>query len=58
MAAIAGIAVGTQWRLAYLIGVIPALLVVWVRAKVKEPEGWKDAQRPRTNRREVLGFIR
>ena len=43
-----GIAVGTQWRLAYLIGVIPALLVVWVRAKVKEPEGWKDAQRPRT----------
>ena len=45
MAAIAGIAVGTQWRLAYLIGVIPALLVVWVRAKVKEPEGWKDAQK-------------
>ena len=52
MAAIAGIAVGTQWRLAYLIGVIPALLVVWVRAKVKEPEGWKDA---RKNKNEQAG---
>ena len=52
MAAIAGIAVGTQWRLAYLIGVIPALLVVWVRAKVKEPEGWKDAQK---NKNEQAG---
>ena len=59
MAAIAGIAVGTQWRLAYLIGVIPALLVVWVRAKVKEPEGWKDAQKnqERTGGK-LLGFIR
>ena len=35
MAAIAGIAVGTQWRLAYLIGIIPALLVVWVRRKLR-----------------------
>ena len=52
MAAIVGIAVGTQWRLAYLIGVIPALLVVWVRAKVKEPEGWKDAQK---NKNEQAG---
>ena len=52
MAAIAGIAVGTQWRLAYLIGVIPALLVVWVRAKVKEPKGWKDAQK---NKNEQAG---
>jgi len=43
MAALAGMAVGAQWRLAYLIGIIPALLVVWVRAKVKEPEGWKKA---------------
>ena len=40
-AAIAGMAVGAQWRYAYLIGIIPALLVLWVRAKVKEPESWK-----------------
>ena len=50
MAAIAGIAVGTQWRLAYLIGIIPALLVVWVRASVKEPEGWKQASKEKTGK--------
>ena len=43
MAAIVGIAVGSHWRLAYLIGIIPAVLVVWVRVSVKEPEGWKKA---------------
>ena len=48
MAAIAGIAVGTQWRWAYLIGIIPALLVVWVRASVKEPEGWKEAAKKKS----------
>lgn len=43
MAAIAGMVVGAQWRYAYLIGVLPALLILWVRAKVKEPESWKAA---------------
>jgi MFS family permease len=43
MAALAGMAVGAQWRFAYLIGVIPALLILWVRASVKEPERWKEA---------------
>ena len=42
-AAIAGMAVGAQWRYAYLIGIIPALLVLWVRAKVKEPKRWETA---------------
>ena len=41
LAALAGILVGTQWRYAYLLGVLPALLIVWVRASVKEPEKWK-----------------
>ena len=62
MAAIAGIAVGTQWRLAYLIGIIPALLVVWVRAKVKEPEGWKEAQKDKSKQagsfRDLFGDVR
>ena len=39
----AGLAVGAHWRQAYLIGVIPALLVAWVIASVKEPESWKRA---------------
>jgi MFS family permease len=43
MAALAGIAVGNQWRYAYLFGVVPALLVVWVRASVREPKQWQHA---------------
>lgn len=41
LAAIAGLLVASQWRYAYLIGILPALLIVWVRASVKEPEKWK-----------------
>lgn len=43
LAALAGMAVGAQWRYAYLLGVLPALLILWVRVSVKEPEKWKDA---------------
>ena len=41
MAALAGMAVGAHWRYAYLFGVLPALLVLWVRASVREPERWQ-----------------
>src|SRR5207245_6010905 len=34
---------GSNWRYAYLVGVLPALLVAWVMASVKEPESWKRA---------------
>lgn len=44
MAALAGLAVGAQWRYAYLLGVIPALLILWVRTSVKEPETWLAAK--------------
>jgi MFS family permease len=43
LAAAAGLMVGSNWRYAYLIGVIPALLVLWVRARIKEPERWQHA---------------
>ena len=43
MATFAGLAVGANWRHAYLIGIVPALLVAWVMASVKEPESWKRA---------------
>ena len=43
-AALAGLWVGAQWRYAYLIGVVPALLVLWVRSKVEEPESWRQAE--------------
>jgi len=71
-AAIAGMAVGANWRYAYLIGIVPALLVLWVRSSVREPEKWKataaekDAVprgsfkdlllNPRWNRRAFLGM--
>jgi MFS family permease len=45
LAAWAGLAVGGNWRLAFLIGVVPSLLVLWVRARVEEPESWHEAKR-------------
>jgi MFS family permease len=43
LAAVAGLAVGSQWRYAYIIGVLPALLVLWVRRSIHEPERWQRA---------------
>ena len=45
LAAIAAIAVGTNWKYAYLIGVIPAVLIIWVRVAIKEPKKWEDARK-------------
>ncbi|SKA81379.1 Predicted arabinose efflux permease, MFS family [Prosthecobacter debontii] len=50
LAAAAGLMVGTQWRTAYLIGVVPALLVLWVRISIKEPESWKQAKETKAER--------
>lgn len=61
LAALAGILVGTQWRYAYVIGVIPALLVLWVRTSVREPERWQRTgveHRPRGSFRELFGTPR
>jgi MFS family permease len=43
LAALAGLAVGAEWRYAYLIGVGPALLVLAVRVVIREPERWERA---------------
>ena len=59
LAASVGLAVGSQWRNAYLVGVIPALLVFWVRAGLKEPESWQSAKRTKSDQlgsyQELLG---
>ncbi len=47
LAAGVGLAVGSHWQLAYLIGVVPALLVLWVRVSVREPESWAQASQTR-----------
>ncbi|WP_437222140.1 MFS transporter [Planctomicrobium sp. SH661] len=40
MAAIVGMLAGTHWRYVYLLGVLPALLVLWVRSSLREPDTW------------------
>lgn len=50
LAATAGLFVGTNWRTAYMLGVVPALLVLWVRVSVKEPEAWREAKQTKSNR--------
>lgn len=35
---------GLSWRYVYLVGAAPALLVVWIRRSLREPERWKDAK--------------
>jgi MFS family permease len=58
LATIAGLAVNTQWRYAYLIGIAPALLVLWVRSSIVEPESWQRAgaeQRQLGSFRELFG---
>ena len=44
MAAGVGLWVGAEWRGAYLVGILPALLTLWVRASIKEPERWQEAK--------------
>lgn len=55
LAAAAGLFVGANWRLAYLLGVLPAVLVLWVRLSIREPDAW---QKARAERRERLGSFR
>ncbi len=59
LAASAGLGTGTHWRTAYLLGVVPALLVLWVRMSIREPESWREAKRTKPARlgsfRELLG---
>jgi MFS family permease len=50
LAAATGLFVGSNWRSAYLVGVIPALLVLWVRVSVKEPEAWKEAKKAKAKK--------
>lgn len=57
LAAAVGLAVGTHWRAAYLVGVIPALLVLWVRVSVREPETWSQAKQTKSDRMGSYGEL-
>jgi MFS family permease len=41
LAAVVGMLVASQWRMAYVVGLFPALLVFWVRSRLQEPERWQ-----------------
>ena len=46
------------WRLGFLIGIIPALLVVVIRWKMKEPEQWHQAkQREKLDASQITGSL-
>ncbi|OGV65036.1 MAG: hypothetical protein A2283_20545 [Lentisphaerae bacterium RIFOXYA12_FULL_48_11] len=46
----------SNWRWVYFIGTVPALLVLWIRRSVKEPEYWKHAKEEAGGRKN-LGSI-
>src|SRR5581483_797529 len=33
-----------SWRIVYFVGAVPALLVLWIRRSVREPEKWVQAK--------------
>lgn len=59
LAAAVGLGVGSNWRLAFVIGLVPALLVLWVRRGIEEPAAWREARASKAGRlgsfRELLG---
>jgi MFS family permease len=34
----------TGWRMGFLLGVVPALLIIWIRVSLREPERWLKAR--------------
>lgn len=44
LAALTAMEVANEWRIAYLVGIFPALLTVWVRSSIKEPDSWHEAK--------------
>src|SRR5262249_38124488 len=65
LAALAGLWAGAEWRYAYLAGVLPALLILLIRAKVRESEAWSQVEAsasgqttPPGSFRELLGDSR
>jgi MFS family permease len=37
--------IGSSWRIMFLVGSLPALLAIVIRARLKEPERWQQARR-------------
>jgi MFS family permease len=46
------------WRALFLVGVLPALLTIWIRRRVSEPEVWKAAQTTPAAMRQLSQFFK
>jgi MFS family permease len=57
LAGLAGMVVGAQWRYAYLLGVLPALLVVWIRLQIREPDAWRKTTQTKLEGSAVNGSL-
>lgn len=44
IATLTAMSVENEWRIAYLIGILPALLTLWVRGSIHEPGKWQEAR--------------
>jgi MFS family permease len=58
LASLAGLLVGANWRYAFLLGVAPALLVLWVRARSPESSSWSDARKHADADRRSFGSLK
>lgn len=45
LASLAGLAVGANWKMGYALGVLPALLVLVIRARAPESQSWIEARK-------------
>ncbi|MDP6929197.1 MAG: MFS transporter [Planctomycetota bacterium] len=47
----------TDWRVAFLFGLLPALMILWVRASIKESDKWERQSEVSTKRRGSLSEL-
>lgn len=52
----AGTIFSSQWRVMFLVGALPALLALVIRAKLKEPEQWLKASRDEATRKQLGSY--
>jgi MFS family permease len=43
-AVVVGLLANQSWRVVYIVGALPAILIIWIRSSVKEPERWQQAK--------------
>ncbi len=59
LAALANLALKDHsWRWLFVVGVAPALLTIWIRWKVREPERWSRTQESPGSRRDAFATLR